>query len=113
MDRDNYVEIHRENVYLNDHKFQVNFAKCTGCEDYGIPYNIESVMHYKPTSFAKSNWLQSYRSITALDSKKQSRMGTSTELGMYDELLLRKMYNCAERTCEGRIELLSNGARKR
>merc|ERR1712062_268266 len=94
MDRDYCVEIHRENVYLDDHDFQINFAECTGCEDYGIPYNIESVMHYKPTSFAKSNWLQSYRSITALDSTKQSRMGTSTELGMYDELLLRKMYNC-------------------
>ena len=89
-DRDNYVEIHRENVRLDDNKFRINFDKCTGCEDFGLPYNIESVMHYKPHAFARSN----SKSITALDSTKESRMGTSTGLGMYDKELLRRMYKC-------------------
>ena len=93
-DRDNYVEIHRENINLNDKDFRINFDKCTGCEDFGLPYNIESVMHYKPHAFAKSNWLRSYRSITALDLTKESRMGVSTGLGMYDKELLRRMYKC-------------------
>jgi len=90
-DRDNYVEIHRDNmVDLTDSKYKTNFAKCTGCKDYGVPYNIESVMHYSQWGFAKPN----SQSITAHDSTKQSRMGTSTGLGMLDELLLRKMYKC-------------------
>ena len=89
-DRDNYVEIHRENINLDDDDFEINFAKCTECEDYGIPYNIESVMHYRPWEFA----FQSYRSITALDSTMESRMGVSTGLGMYDKALLLAMYKC-------------------
>jgi len=95
-DRDNYVEIHRDNmVDLTDSKYKTNFAKCTGCKDYGIPYNIESVMHYPQWGFAKPN----SQSITAHDSTKQSRMGASTGLGMYDKALLLAMYKCVNPHC--------------
>jgi len=54
-DRDNYVELHKENVaqkYL--HKFDRNFEKDKHATKEG-PYDCGSIMHYKPDAMIEPN----------------------------------------------------------
>ncbi|KAG4066903.1 hypothetical protein HA402_009005 [Bradysia odoriphaga] len=50
-DRDNYVTILWENIKPD---FKDNFEKLSPSEEntFGVPYNVSSIMHYKPTAFS-------------------------------------------------------------
>ena len=90
-DRDDWVYIHRDNINLKEKHIKANFDKCRGCEDYGIPYNIESIMHYPSNAFPKNVHKPT---ITPLDPTQAWIMGASNELGIHEEVLLKKMYKC-------------------
>ena len=49
-DRDNYVQIHFDNI--QDGK-EHNFNKCESCLTFDVPYDAKSFMHYKYYYFAK------------------------------------------------------------
>jgi len=53
-DRDNYVEIHLENLRSDYKDMGHNFDKCTGCVTKGLPYDCNSIMHYPNDAFAAS-----------------------------------------------------------
>lgn len=50
-DRDNYVNIHWNNI-IPGH--QHNFNRETGITSFGVPYNPRSIMHYRSRDFSRN-----------------------------------------------------------
>jgi len=51
-DRDDYVEIHLENLSESGKKYAYAFSKCSSCVTKGLPYDCNSIMHYPNDAFA-------------------------------------------------------------
>merc|ERR1711874_553010 len=45
-DRDDYVEMHWENIGEGFTSLLHNWYKCRACETFGVPYDCSSIMHY-------------------------------------------------------------------
>ena len=63
-DRDNYVQIHFDNI--QDGK-EHNFNKCESCLTYDVPYDAKSFMHYKYYYFAKDYSKPTISSLVSID----------------------------------------------
>ena len=57
--------------------------------DYGIPYDYSSVMHYAFDAFGKGKM-----TIKTLDPKKQYIIGQRHSVTASDILLVKKLYGC-------------------
>ena len=64
-DRDDYVTINFNNVKQGKTH---NFAKCTGCSNFGLPYDGKSLMHYSAYAFAID------KSIPTIESKASKKL---------------------------------------
>ncbi len=53
-DRDQYINVHWENVYPGNEN---EFEKCSGCccDTWDVPYDCDSIMHYATDQMSK-NW---------------------------------------------------------
>ncbi|XP_045131019.1 zinc metalloproteinase nas-4-like isoform X1 [Portunus trituberculatus] len=87
-DRDNYITINMFNVQKG---MQPNFVKYGWDKilSLGIPYDLESVMHYGPYAFAKE------RSPTIIPRESGAEMGQRRGFSVRDTEKLQKLYNCA------------------
>ncbi|XP_077864886.1 plasminogen-like [Saccoglossus kowalevskii] len=94
LDRDNYVEIHWENIEDGQtHNFQ-KYGANEG-DSHGIPYDVGSAMHYYKTIFSKNG----SPTITAINPEDNSRMGNHGSLTYSDILLANLMYPCGSSEC--------------
>ena len=58
-DRDDYIKIHYENIPKDKvHNFDI----CTGCSNFGLPYDANSRMHYSAYAFAINSSLPTIES---------------------------------------------------
>ncbi|GMT33441.1 hypothetical protein PFISCL1PPCAC_24738, partial [Pristionchus fissidentatus] len=95
-DRDNYVIINDKNIQNGTaHNFDKETAENT--DNYGIPYEYGSNMHYEPFGFAKDRKIPT---LVAVSKDYQFSMSGDMPT-FYDVLLVNKYYNCLEANCKG------------
>ncbi|CAJ0606202.1 unnamed protein product [Cylicocyclus nassatus] len=99
-DRDEYVTYHQENV---DRGETVNFAKVSPnlLNNYGLPYDVGSVMHYAPTEFARHIF---FPALMAVNENLQGAMGQLEGPSFLDVQIVNRHYNCHD-LCKGRRTL--------
>ena len=92
-DRDEHVKINFENIKEG---MEFNFFKHSKSEvsEFGLPYDFESVMHYRDSAFSKNENL--LRTIETLDPSKQDIIGRTTGVSEGDIMLVKRMYNCVD-----------------
>ncbi|KAL5290531.1 hypothetical protein ACFFRR_010103 [Megaselia abdita] len=88
FERDDYVEIHLENVDANQ---KHNFDKYTNSQvtNYGTRYDYNSVMHYEANAFSKNG-----RPTMVAKFPEGANMGKATKMSQTDILKINKMYQC-------------------
>ncbi|CAJ0590754.1 unnamed protein product [Cylicocyclus nassatus] len=92
-DRDEYVLIDETKIREGLHK---QFAKETTQtnDNYGIPYDYGSIMHYNSKSFSVDKKL--YHTMIPVDRMYLDTMG-SHFVSFYDKLMMNTHYNCLEK----------------
>ncbi|XP_069190107.1 zinc metalloproteinase nas-13 isoform X3 [Procambarus clarkii] len=87
-DRDNHITINKLNVQEG---MWHNFEKYTWdkIQSLGIPYDLESVMHYGPYAFAKEG------KPTIIPRETGKEIGQRRGFSKWDVAKLQKLYNCA------------------
>ena len=84
QDRDKYVIIHEENILPG---LEPNFDKETVVSSLGVPYDINSIMHYNTTDFTLTN------TITVPAKEKDFPFGLAPELSPSDIKQINLLYN--------------------
>ena len=89
-DRDRYIKINVENIIQ---EFKSAFSKLseTEVDEFGLPYDFCSVMHYADWAFSKDKKIPT---IETLDPSKQDIIGKAKGVSEGDIMLLRRMYKC-------------------
>ncbi|XP_055349090.1 zinc metalloproteinase nas-14-like [Paramacrobiotus metropolitanus] len=85
-DRDNYVTIIWDNIAKSDVD---QFAKHEEGNTYGLPYDYESVMHYKHNAFAKNSSFP-----TILPTVRNSKIGQNKNLSPMDVVRINRRFRC-------------------
>ncbi|XP_055347669.1 uncharacterized protein LOC129594844 isoform X2 [Paramacrobiotus metropolitanus] len=85
-DRDQHVLILWDNIAKSDRD---QFAKHEEGNTYGLPYDYESVMHYKYNAFAKDSSIP-----TILPTVKKSRVGQNKNLSPLDIVRIYRRFHC-------------------
>ena len=90
-DRDRYIKIHQENIKEG---LEFTFAKLseTDVDEFGLPYDFESVMHYGQFQNSKNK----LRTIETLDPSKQEIIGKAKGVSEGDIMLVKRMYKCPQ-----------------
>ncbi|XP_077994465.1 protein SpAN-like [Glandiceps talaboti] len=88
-DRDNYINIHYENIKEGREQYFDTYNVGQG-QTYGVPYDLKSIMHYGEYAFTYN--LQ--KTITTKDPSKQSLLRQDETLSFYDIKLANTMYEC-------------------
>ena len=58
-DRDNYINILSKNIQP---AYRQEYTVCEECNDYGVPYDCSSIMHYGAETFSTGQWTMSAKS---------------------------------------------------
>ena len=87
-DRDNYVTILFENIMDGREN---NFNKLSSPNNYSVPYDLTSVMHYGSKYFSKNG----LDTIRVKDFIRESLIGQRNGLSHRDKQIVNAMYNCA------------------
>ncbi|XP_069950456.1 blastula protease 10-like [Cherax quadricarinatus] len=88
-DRDNYVNIVYQNIILGMENNFIEYST-TVINNYGVPYDYTSVMHYGSQYFTRNGKL----TISTVDPFAQGLIGQRNGLSHRDKLLANLMYNC-------------------
>ena len=93
-DRDRYIKINQENIKEG---LEFTFAKLSEAEvdEFGLPYDFESVMHYG--QYQNSKDYGKLRTIETLDPSKQDIIGKAKGVSDGDIMLVKRMYKCSPR----------------
>ncbi|XP_055356706.1 uncharacterized protein LOC129601824 [Paramacrobiotus metropolitanus] len=86
-DRDEYVKIIWDNIAKSDRD---QFAKHENGNTYGLPYDYESVMHYKHNAFAKDSGIP-----TIVPTSRKSKIGQNRDLSPLDVVRIHRRFRCA------------------
>ncbi|XP_055349136.1 uncharacterized protein LOC129596010 [Paramacrobiotus metropolitanus] len=86
-DRDEHIKIIWGNIAKGDRD---QFAKHEDGNTYGLPYDYESVMHYKYNAFAKDS-----SNPTILPKKLRSKIGQNKNLSPLDIARIHRRFHCA------------------
>jgi len=90
-DRDEWVQIHESNI-IPDQDLRDNFKKCTNCNDYGVPYNPMSVMHYRTDAGSRNGRPTiTYRGKAGIACPA---FRSNENMEWTEVLTLKKMYGC-------------------
>uniref|UniRef100_A0A7E4VF21 Zinc metalloproteinase n=1 Tax=Panagrellus redivivus TaxID=6233 RepID=A0A7E4VF21_PANRE len=103
-DRDQYVKVHVENIN-NDYLYNYKRLSEAKNENFGLPYDYMSVMHYSQDDFRLDG---KGHAMEALNPIFQNLMGTNFELTFIDRKLLNLFYNCPG-SCEKPIHCENGG----
>ncbi|XP_055344999.1 uncharacterized protein LOC129592883 isoform X2 [Paramacrobiotus metropolitanus] len=86
-DRDDYVTIFWDNIAeMNRDQFRILSGNT-----YGLPYDYQSVMHYKVNAFAKDSAVP-----TILPKEKHVRMGQRDNLSILDVARIQRHFKCTK-----------------
>ena len=98
-DRDDHVKIHWENIIPS---MRYNFNKCNHCNNQGLAYDLNSVMHYPDWAFSIGGGKKTITCKTASPCKIGNRAGFSAN----DLKGINKLYSCGGGvgTCEDRFQ---------
>ncbi|XP_037776735.1 blastula protease 10-like, partial [Penaeus monodon] len=88
-DRDEHILILPQNIMSS---FIYNFDMMT-TNNYGVPYDYSSIMHYNAQSFS----LNSRNTIVTKDPRFQAEIGQLKGLSHMDKLLVNTMYGCTDK----------------
>ncbi|XP_022087408.1 protein SpAN-like [Acanthaster planci] len=91
IDRNEYVTLRPENIQDGEEKQFVQHDS----ETFGIPYDVESIMHYASTYFSKNGKL----TIEPKYPLDMFKMGNRKFFTFYDKKFANVMYNCSQ-NCE-------------
>ena len=84
LDKHKYIIIHEENIHPG---LEPNFDKETVVSSLGVPYDINSIMHYNTTAFTLPN------TITVPPKEKDFPLGLAPELSPSDIKQINLLYN--------------------
>lgn len=87
-DRDSHVTIHWENIIP---RLRYNFQKCNHCNNQGLQYDLQSVMHYPDWAFSTGGGKKTITCKTANPCKIGNRQGFSAN----DLQGINKLYSCS------------------
>ncbi|GMT35293.1 hypothetical protein PFISCL1PPCAC_26590, partial [Pristionchus fissidentatus] len=90
-DRDNHVTIMWSRIKRS---LEGNFAKAHKTDDFGLPYDHGSVMHYGPNSFSTN---PQQPTMSAKDANYFLTMGNREGPSFLDVALVNKLYSCQNR----------------
>jgi len=88
--RDEFVEIAWDNI-TPGYESNFNLYGTNYVDNFGIPYDYGSVMHYSSLAFSRNG----EKTIVPLRDLRGQTMGQRAELSASDVLRIRRMYNCA------------------
>jgi len=91
-DRDNFVKIIDSNI-MDDMHYNFNKYDRNTVTHFDLPYDYESVMHYRKQAFSKNGGI----TIQTLDPSKQDIIGKGSEVSVGDIELVKKMYGCDDK----------------
>nr|QNH72426.1 toxin candidate TRINITY_DN37054_c0_g1_i2 [Pachycerianthus maua] len=94
-DRNLYVEVLWENIQTGE-EFNFNKYNHGKIDNMGVPYDMDSVMHYGRKSFSKND-LPTLRSII----EPERGLGQRTGFTQYDIQKLNSLYDCTSEETEG------------
>ena len=91
-DRDEYITIHEENIRPGYHS---DFNKIYTINSLGVPYDYNSIMHYRQTAFAKTG------TITISTKEDDIPFGRAPELSHLDIIQTELLYKdqCSKLYC--------------
>ncbi|CAJ0607361.1 unnamed protein product [Cylicocyclus nassatus] len=92
-DRDNYVTLNKGNIPPKQLNTDFNLETQRTSNNYGVPYDYGSLMHYSAYAFAKDERIPT---LIPKDENYVDTMG-STMLSFYDILLMNKHYGCLDK----------------
>ncbi|GAB1610736.1 zinc metalloproteinase nas-14-like isoform X2 [Argonauta hians] len=104
-DRDNYVYILHQNI-PGSVRFNFQRYSTSVVNNYGVPYDYTSVMHYGAYAFSTNGRM----TIMTKDKRYQYLIGKSPGLSFRDIKLANLMYGCSSR-CSNRAACPSGGYR--
>ena len=87
-DRDSYVEILKENI-LDNHLSDFEIRLASEIDSLGIPYDLDSIMHYKLDTFSKNK-----QPTIRVIGNFTGTVGQRSFLSDKDILQANKLYNC-------------------
>ena len=95
-DRNHHVKIFDQNI-IESSKGQYDIIG--GLKDFGIPYDIDSIMHGFSTEYRKSDIISRLRYLTTgnqytILTKNGNTIGFNSKLSFKDEAKIRRAYGC-------------------
>eukprot|EP00933_Yihiella_yeosuensis_P045778 TRINITY_DN4119_c5_g1_i1.p1 TRINITY_DN4119_c5_g1~~TRINITY_DN4119_c5_g1_i1.p1 ORF type:complete len:412 (+),score=41.64 TRINITY_DN4119_c5_g1_i1:215-1450(+) len=101
-ERDEYVEVHLENVQQTFHD-QFLFAPWRDSKTASLPYDLSSIMHYDEWAFAQSPNYNDPKTKSISVKKKDSwgncKIGQRTQISIGDALTISTLYQCPTEYC--------------
>jgi len=91
-DRDRYIKINWDNI-MDGFAFAFSKLSETKVDEFDLPYDFESVMHYEQFAYSKNR----VRTIETLDPSKQEIIGKAKGVSDGDIMLVKRMYKCSSR----------------
>ena len=88
QDRDEFIEVIKDNI---DAKYRFSFLKVQYMDNYGTPYDLDSILHYERNYYAKNNYLDT---IVPHDQSYINTIGRAFEMSEGDVKRINNMYQC-------------------
>lgn len=88
QDRDEFVEVVRDNI---DSRYRFSFLKVQYMDNYGTPYDLDSILHYERNYYAKNYYLDT---IVPHDRSFLNTIGRALEMSEGDVNRINNMYQC-------------------
>ncbi|XP_064094393.1 blastula protease 10-like [Macrobrachium nipponense] len=103
-DRSDYIKVNFTNVKAGK---EINFLK-EETNNFGVPYDYSSIMHYQSTAFSKNG----RPTIVTLTPAMQVYIGQRKQLSFRDISIVNHMYNCMDiwsNSCESTVTCQNGG----
>ncbi|XP_069987086.1 zinc metalloproteinase dpy-31 [Penaeus vannamei] len=90
-DRDEEVRVNTNNI-LQSSRFNFDEAKLNSINNYGVKYDLTSIMHYRAKTFYNGGL-----TLSTVNPLLQELVGSMDKLSHRDKLLVNRMYNCIDK----------------
>ncbi|XP_037782895.1 blastula protease 10-like [Penaeus monodon] len=90
-DRDREIHVNTENIQSSS-KFNFETAKFNLINDYGVKYDLTSVMHYRAKTYYNGGL-----TLSTINPLHQELVGSMDTLSYRDKLLVNRMYKCIDK----------------
>ncbi|XP_042867240.1 uncharacterized protein LOC122250043 [Penaeus japonicus] len=90
-DRDEEIRVNVENI-KRSFRFNFEAARLNSVNNYGVKYDLTSIMHYKAKSYHNGGL-----TLSTVNPLHQELIGSMKQLSHRDKLLVNRMYKCIDK----------------